>query len=86
MLNYIKLVKQIRRDYLNGNKKETYTYQDLIAIRITEETVEDYEEVGGTYLEEAAYSDNLYLVTNTNNDFELYVTIDEYDFIANYIL
>lgn len=85
MLNYIELVKQIRRDFLNGEAKDFYSYKDLMAFKITAEDAEEYE-IGGTYLEEAAYTDNLYEVTNDKEEFFLYVTIDEYDFIANYIL
>lgn len=85
MLNYIKLVKQIRHDYLTGKLKERYTYQDLIANRITSENIEEYV-VDGTFLEEAAYNNNLFEITNTKQEFFLFVTIDDYNFIANYVI
>lgn len=85
MLNYIKLVKQIRQDYLKGKLKERYTYQDLIANRITSENVDEYA-VDGTFLEDAALDGNLYEITNTKEEFFLFVTIDDYNFIANYVI
>ena len=85
MLNYIKFVKQIRHDYLKGKLKERYAYQDLIANRITSENAEEYEIIEGTFLEEAAYNNNLWEITNTKEEFFLFVTMDEYGIISSHI-
>lgn len=85
MLNYIKLVKQIRRDYLHKKSKDYYRQGDLTARRVLENEIDEYE-IDGTFLEDAVYHNILYEVTNDKEEFFLFVTIDEYDFIANYIL
>lgn len=85
MLNFIKLVKQIKHDYLKGKLKERYIYQDLIAISITPENAEEYEIIEGTFLEEAAYNNNLWEITNTKEEFFLFVTMDEYGIISSHI-
>ena len=85
MLNYIEVVKQIRRDFLYKDLKDYYRKGDLTARRVLEDEIDEYE-IDGTFLEDAVYHNILYEVSNDKEEFFLYVTIDEYDFIANYIL